>query len=163
MRGVIRSRSSVVGSGRGARRKTEHREPKTATPWPRLVAAARHARTHAYAPYSGFAVGAALLAHDGTIWSGANVENSSYGLTICAERSAVVAAVAAGRRHFTALALVAGRGEPASPCGACRQVLHEFAPRLPIRMVSADGNVRDVTLAELLPFGFAHEDIERGR
>jgi cytidine deaminase len=136
---------------------------KKVIPWSRLVAAARHARTHAYAPYSGFAVGAALLARDGTIWAGANVENSSYGLTICAERSAVVSAVAAGRRHFVALALVAGRGEPASPCGACRQVLHEFAPSLPIRMVSADGNARDVTLAELLPFGFAHEDIERGR
>jgi cytidine deaminase len=139
------------------------RSSSSPLPWARLVAAARHARTHAYAPYSGFAVGAALLARDGTIWAGANVENSSYGLTICAERSAVVSAVAAGRRHFKALALVAGRGEPASPCGACRQVLHEFAPALPIRMVSADGHVRDVTLAELLPFGFAHEDLERGR
>jgi cytidine deaminase len=156
MKKVIRSSSSL----RHPRPRTKNQQPP---PWSRLVAAARHARTHAYAPYSGFAVGAALLARDGTIWAGANVENSSYGLTICAERSAVVSAVAAGRRHFKALALVAGRGEPASPCGACRQVLHEFAPALPIRMVSADGHVRDVTLAELLPFGFAHEDLERGR
>jgi cytidine deaminase len=101
------------------------------------------------------------LARDGTIFTGANVENASFGLTICAERAAVVAAVTAGRREFRALALVAGRGEPASPCGACRQVLHEFAPDLPIRLASADGCTRDVLLCDLLPLGFAHGDLKR--
>jgi cytidine deaminase len=132
-------------------------------PWRRLVAAARRARANAYAPYSHFAVGAALLTADGTIVTGANVENSSYGLTICAERSALVSAVAAGHRRFRALALVAGRGTPASPCGACRQVLHEFAPDLPIRLVSTDGRTRDTTIRELLPLGFGHADLRRGR
>jgi cytidine deaminase len=139
------------------------RRAPRAVPWRRLVAAARRARANAYAPYSRFAVGAALLTEDGTVFTGANVENASLGLTICAERSAVVAAVAAGRRRFRALALVAGRGEPASPCGACRQVLHEFAPGLPIRMVAADGRVRDTTLRELLPLGFGPADLVRKR
>ncbi|MBN1770694.1 MAG: cytidine deaminase [Deltaproteobacteria bacterium] len=132
------------------------------TTWRRLVAAARRARARAYAPYSRFQVGAALLTDDGTVFVGANVENSSFGLTICAERAAVVSAVANGYRRFRALALVAGRGEPASPCGACRQVLHEFAPDLPIRLVSADGRTRDVRLGELLPLGFGHRDLKRG-
>ena len=87
------------------------------------------------------------------------MENASFGLTICAERSAVVSAVAAGQRKFRALALVAGRGEPATPCGACRQVLHEFSPNLPIRLASADGRTLDVRLSELLPMGFAHKDL----
>lgn len=129
--------------------------------WRRLVAAARRVRARAYAPYSGFPVGAALLADDGAVFVGANVENSSFGLTICAERAAVVSAVAAGRRRFRALALVAGRGTPASPCGACRQVLHEFTPELPLRLVSADGRVRDVRLNELLPLGFGPKDLRR--
>ena len=128
-------------------------------PWSRLLDAARRARSRAYAPYSQLAVGAALLAEDGTIFVGANVENASFGLTICAERSAVVSAVAAGQRKFRALALVAGRGEPATPCGACRHVLHEFSPNLPIRLASADGRTLDVRLSELLPMGFAHKDL----
>jgi len=132
-------------------------------PWRRLVAAARRARANAYTPYSRFAVGAALFTADGTIVTGANVENSSYGLTICAERSALVSAVSAGHRRFRALALVAGRGTPASPCGACRQVLHEFAPDLPIRLVSTDGRTRDTSVRELLPLGFGHADLRRGR
>ena len=130
-------------------------------PWARLVEAARRVRERAYAPYSKFAVGAALLADDGTVFVGANVENASFGLTVCAERNAVAAAIAAGRRRFRALALVAGRGKPAAPCGACRQVLHEFAPDLAIRMVSAQGKACDVRLAELLPLGFAHEDLRK--
>ncbi|MBI5490405.1 MAG: cytidine deaminase [Deltaproteobacteria bacterium] len=145
----------------GEKRRTK--DEKRPLPWPRLLAAARRARARAYAPYSRFAVGAALLADDGTIFAGTNVENASFGLTICAERSAVVAAVAAGRRRFLALALVAGRGEPASPCGACRQVLYEFAPDLPIRMASADGRTRDMRLSDLLPLGFAHKDLVRTR
>lgn len=144
---------------RGARRRDAAIPDAT---WRRLVAAARAVRARAYAPYSRFHVGAALLAEDGTVFVGANVENSSFGLTICAERTAVVSAVAHGQRRFRALALVAGRGEPASPCGACRQVLHEFAPHLPVRLVSADGRTRDVRLDELLPLGFAHDDLKRG-
>ena len=132
------------------------------TTWRRLVAAARRVRAYAYAPYSEFPVGAALLAEDGAVFVGANVENSSFGLTLCAERAAVVSAVAAGRRRFRALALVAGRGAPAFPCGACRQVLHEFAPELPIRLVSAEGRIRDVRLDELLPLGFGPRDLRRG-
>lgn len=153
------------GSGRQAGRGRTSARRASAIPettWRRLVAAARRARARAYAPYSRFQVGAALLTDDGTVFVGANVENSSFGLTICAERAAVVSAVANGYRRFRALALVAGRGEPASPCGACRQVLHEFAPDLPIRLVSADGRTRDVRLGELLPLGFGHRDLKRG-
>lgn len=156
MTGVVRGKQT-----RGRRAGAAARAIPAAT-WRRLVAAARRARARAYAPYSRFHVGAALLADDGTVFVGANVENSSFGLTICAERTAVVSAVANGHRRFRALALVAGRGEPASPCGACRQVLHEFAPDLPLRLVSADGRVRDVRLGELLPLGFGHRDLKRG-
>jgi cytidine deaminase len=127
--------------------------------WTRLAAAATRARGRAYAPYSSFAVGAALLSEDGRIFAGCNVENASLGLTICAERSAVCAAVAAGRRRFRALALVGGTRRPAAPCGACRQVLAEFAPDLPIRMTSADGVVETTRLGLLLPAHFGPDDL----
>ena len=129
--------------------------------WRALVAAARAARAKAYAPYSRFAVGAALLGEDGSIHAGCNVENASYGLTVCAERAAVLAAVAAGVRRFRALALAAGTTEPAPPCGACRQVLAEFCRDLPIRMVSASGRVRTRRLRSLLPMGFVPRDMRR--
>ncbi len=128
-------------------------EPVPSGTWRRLVAAARRARRNAYAPYSRFAVGAALLAADGTVFTGANVENSSYGLTICAERSALVAAVSAGHRRFRALALVAGRGAPASPCGACRQVIAEFGPDAVVLFQGRDA-VEELRARELLPAGF---------
>jgi cytidine deaminase len=126
--------------------------------WAPLLAAARTARENAHAPYSRFPVGAALLAEDGTIWAGVNVENRSYGLTVCAERNAVAAAVAAGRRRFRAVLILADADPPASPCGACREVLTEFCPpELPVRMVNLAGAVREFRLGELFPEPFVFE------
>jgi cytidine deaminase len=119
-------------------------------PWNDLVAAAWAARDRAYAPYSRFAVGAALLAEDGRVFTGCNVENLSFGLTICAERAAVFAAVAAGVRRFLAVAVVADTTEPVSPCGACRQVLVEFGD-LAVRSVTRAGVVFEARLFDLLP------------
>ena len=120
----------------------------------RLISAALAARAHAYVRYSKFPVGAALLAGNGAIYSGANVENASYGLTICAERVAVHTAVAGGEREFRALAVATGGGS--SPCGACRQVLAEFCNELPILLVDADraGHLIMTQLSELLPNSF---------
>ena len=119
-----------------------------------LLSAARAAATRAYCPYSRFAVGAALLADDGRIFTGANVENASYGLTICAERAALFAAVNAGVRRFRALAVVART--PATPCGACRQVLAEFCDsRLPVFCGTRTGTrAKRFTLGALLPQAF---------
>lgn len=119
-----------------------------------LVAAALAARQRAYAPYSKFQVGAALRAAGGEVFAGCNVENASYGLTICAERAAVASAVAAGFRQFDALALALSGG--GTPCGACRQVLAEFCPDLPILLIDADepSRLTEVRLADLLPGRF---------
>ena len=121
-----------------------------------LLTAARIAADNAYAPYSHFLVGAALLADDGRIFSGANVENASYGLTVCAERPALFTAVNAGARRFRALALVAGEQTPATPCGACRQVLAEFCTdRMPIFCATHSGSkTQRTTLGKLLPQAF---------
>ena len=114
------------------------------------------AASNAYTPYSHFAVGAALLADDGRIFTGANVENASFGLTICAERAALFAAVNTGVHRFRALAVVAGARTPAAPCGACRQVLAEFCDnRMPVFCGARTGaKVRRTTLGALLPLGF---------
>ncbi len=123
-----------------------------------LIAAAQKAAEHAYSPYSHYRVGAALLAADGTISTGCNVENASYGLTICAERAAVFKAVGEGARKFKALALVAGTHEqPGTPCGACRQVLAEFCdPDMLVICAALDGTVTVcTTLGQLLPHGFS--------
>ncbi len=120
-----------------------------------LLQAAALVREKAYAKYSNFTVGAALLTEDGSVFLGCNVENSSYGLTICAERVAVTAAVAAGKQSFRTLALVTGR--PAAPCGACRQVLAEFCEDdFLIHFAPAEdlGQVKEFTLGELLPEAF---------
>jgi cytidine deaminase len=120
-----------------------------------LVRAALDARRHAYAPYSHFAVGAALLTVDGEIVTGVNVENASYGMTICAERAAVFAAVSRGSREFEAIAIATPGGH--APCGACRQVLAEFAPDLVVILVNADQpeqSPQQVRLIELLPHSF---------
>ena len=121
-----------------------------------LLAAAVRAWHNAYAPYSGFRVGAALLAADGHVYAGANVENASYGLTRCAEQSAVQAMASAGARSIEALVVVSDSDPPAGPCGACRQVLVEFARQAPVWLVSLDGRiVRRTSLSELLPDAFS--------
>lgn len=117
-----------------------------------LLREAETAREKAYAPYSGFKVGAALLTSSGKIYLGANVENASYGLSICAERTAVFTAVAAGEKDFTALALAAEPGT--TPCGACRQVIMEFAPEAKIVFTNEHGEVEIKKARELLPASF---------
>ena len=108
----------------------------------------------AYVPYSHFPVGAALLCADGSVFTGCNVENAAYGSCICAERTALVKAVSEGRRDFARLA-VAGRGEDYCwPCGACRQMLYEFAPGLIVLVARGDGDFVRLSLSELLPHGF---------
>jgi cytidine deaminase len=123
-----------------------------------LISAARNAQTRAYAPYSKFRVGAALEAADGTVFIGCNVENASYGLTICAERAAICAAVSAGAKRFRRAVVVSDVDPPAAPCGACRQVLAEFGLDLPIDGV---GSKRTVTwrLSDLLPEAFGPEQL----
>lgn len=113
------------------------------------------ARTRAYAPYSGFAVGAALLAADGTVWNGCNVESGSYGLTICAERTALVSAIASGKQRFHAIVVATGAASPTPPCGACRQLLYEFAPEALVVMLSTKGEERWTTMDRLLPDAFS--------
>lgn len=120
-----------------------------------LIEEARKAAAFAYAPYSGFQVGAALLSAGGDIYRACNVENASYGLTMCAERNAVFQAVAAGDRDLKALAVIGPGTEPVAPCGACRQVLVEFNPDLRVVMGSAAGDaIRVATAGELLPSAF---------
>jgi cytidine deaminase len=119
-----------------------------------LVAAARAVRRHARADYSGFAVGAALLTADGATYAGANVESASYGLTICAERVALVTAISDGARRFTALAVVADTGAPTPPCGACRQLLWEYGGDLVVILANLTTVTGQHTLAELLPHPF---------
>jgi cytidine deaminase len=123
-----------------------------------LVEAARAAQLRAYAPYSKFRVGCALEAEDGRVFVGCNVENASYGLTICAERAAVCAAVAAGAHRFRRAVVVSDADPPAAPCGACRQVLSEFGRELRVEGVSPAGTV-SWTIAELLPSAFGKEQL----
>ena len=123
-----------------------------------LMGQARAARTHAYAPYSRFSVGAALLDVEGRVHTGGNVENASYGLTICAERAALFSAVAAGARSFRAIAIAGPDDEaPCYPCGACRQALHEFSPALTVVVSGPAGSTRSISLAHLLPNAFGRE------
>jgi cytidine deaminase len=119
-----------------------------------LLREAVEAMRRAYAPYSRFRVGAALLASDGRVFTGCNVENASYPAGICAERGALMAAVAAGAREFSAIAVATEADAPTPPCGMCRQMLVEFAPMLPIESVTRSGLRQRWTLGELLPSAF---------
>ena len=119
-----------------------------------LVAAARRARELAVAPFSGFKVGAALETADGTVVTGCNVENATYGLTICAERVAMFKALSEGHRRFTRIAIVADTAAPTPPCGACRQILWEFGGNLEIHLANLDAETGRHLLAELLPMPF---------
>ena len=124
-----------------------------------LLARAREASRFTYSPYSQFPVGAALLCADGTVITGANVENRSFGLSNCAERSALFAAVSAGRRDFTAIAVVCPASPvPVSPCGACRQVLSEFCPPdMPVYFAGRDESIVEATMGDLLPRDSLHD------
>jgi cytidine deaminase len=123
-----------------------------------LIRAALAAREGAYAPYSRFAVGAAVRGESGRIYSGSNIENASYGLTMCAERVAIFKAVSEGEKRFAALAVAADTASPASPCGACRQVMAEFGIN-EVVMCNTKGERRTMTLAELLPYAFDKADL----
>lgn len=125
-----------------------------------LRAAAEAARAEAYCPYSGFAVGAALEAEDGRVFTGCNVENASFGVTLCAERAALTAAVTGGARRFRRLAIVADADPGVSPCGACRQALAEFGLALIVEGFGPRGS-RRWTLAELLPDSFGPSSLKR--
>ena len=119
-----------------------------------LVAAARRAREYAVAPFSGFKVGAALETADGTVVTGCNVENATYGLTICAERVAMFKALSEGHRRFTRIAIVADTAAPTPPCGACRQILWEFGGNLETILANLEVETGRHRLSELLPMPF---------
>lgn len=125
-----------------------------------LIELARQVRKKAYAPYSHYKVGAALLGKSGKVYTGCNVENASYGHTVCAERTAVLKAVSEGEREFEAVAVVTKNG--GSPCGACRQVLSEFSPELIIYIADKDGEFRTTTLKQLLPDSFTPAHLDEG-
>lgn len=118
-----------------------------------LLEHAKDAAQHAYAPYSGFKVGAALLGKDGKLYQGCNVENASYSLTICAERTALFKAISAGERNFEAIAIWVESDQLFPPCGACRQALYEFAPDMQVIWGNANGH-QICTLQDLLPGAF---------
>ncbi len=122
-----------------------------------LVARAQAARALAYAPYSGYRVGAAVRGASGRIYAACNVENASYGLTVCAERAAVFKAISEGERRLVAVAVATENG--GSPCGACRQVLREFGPMMRVLVVDGAGRMRTYALTDLLPDSFGPEDL----
>ncbi len=133
------------------------RQSELSSEWATLAEAALAARAHAYAPYSHFAVGAALRDEDGRIHTGCNIENASYGLTVCAERVAIWGAVADGTLAFKALAVASATG--AMPCGACRQVMAEFAPDMPVLVVDGQGQAWMTSVGELLPSSFSQAQL----
>ena len=125
-----------------------------------LLSAARKARLRARTNYSGFKVGAALETTDGRIYSGCNIENASYGLSVCAERVALVKALSEGSKKFRGLAVVTGANELTSPCGACRQLLWEYCGDIPVHLGNLRGKLRTHLLRELLPHPFDHKSLK---
>ena len=126
-----------------------------------LLEASKSAREKAYVPYSKFPVGAALLTKDGEVFHGCNIENASFGLTNCAERTAIFKAVSEGKKEFVAIAISGDTEGPISPCGACRQVISEFCDKdMPVYLTNLKGNVLETTVAELLPGAFKTEDMD---
>ncbi|MER2036833.1 MAG: cytidine deaminase [Solibacillus sp.] len=126
-----------------------------------LLAESKIARERAYVPYSKFKVGAALLAEDGKVYHGCNIENAGYSMTNCAERTAFFKAISEGVMNFKAIAIVADTPGPCSPCGACRQVMAEFCtPEMPVYLTNMNGDVQETTVAELLPGAFKTEDMK---
>lgn len=129
-----------------------------------LIEEAKKARAYAYAPYSKFQVGAALLAKDGSIFRGCNVENASYGLTNCAERTAFFKAISQGVTTFEAIVIIADTEDPISPCGACRQVLSEFCSAdMPVYLTNLKGDMAKTTVGQLLPGAFTLEEFSHAR
>ena len=129
-----------------------------------LLRRAREVRRHSYAPYSSFPVGAALLADDGRVFTGVNVENASFGLTTCAERTAVVKAISEGARGFRAVAVTGPEDDVAcAPCGSCRQILHEADPEMVVVMAGAAGEPETMPLAALLPGAFGGQRLRDGQ
>lgn len=131
-----------------------------------LISAAIRAMEKAYAPYSGYRVGAALLCADGTVYTGCNIENAAFSPTVCAERTAVFKAVSEGKREFTAMAVCGGKNGVITgafpPCGVCRQVLREFCgAAFPVYLITAPGEYKVCTLDDLLPYAFSPEDVSR--
>lgn len=131
-------------------------------PVEKLINAAMAARERAYAPYSKFRVGAAILTREGRYYTGCNIENASYGLTCCAERVALFKAVSNGERDFEAIAVTAGSDEYCAPCGACRQALAEFGEDIKVFMANGRGEYRMQRLAELLPASFGKKALASG-
>lgn len=119
-----------------------------------LIAAAKNVRENAFAPYSGFRVGAAALGDDGVIYTGCNVESATYALTLCAERNAIFKGVSGGVKRFTAIAVVADTDKLTPPCGSCRQIIWEFCGDVPVTMSNLNGKTETVQMSELLPRAF---------
>jgi cytidine deaminase len=134
--------------------RSQDRPARINTSFATLLRAAKKAAGRAYAPYSKFRVGAALLTRSGKVFAGCNVENASYGLTICAERNAIFGAIAAGEREFDRMVIFTPTASLTGPCGACRQVMAEFAPNLEVVLVNKAGKTRSYSLRELLPVQF---------
>jgi cytidine deaminase len=143
----------------GYRRECERRIAMTTADFDReeLISAAQAARERAYAPYSGYEVGAALLGKSGRVYTGCNVENAVYPLSTCAERVAVVKAISEGEREFDALAVATENG--GAPCGSCRQILREFCEGTVVLIADASGAYRETSVAELLPDSFSAQDL----
>lgn len=120
-----------------------------------LVDLAKQALEHAYAPYSNFKVGVALVTKDGKTFTGCNVESASYGLSVCAERVAVIKAISSGSKDFEQIAIVVAASDVCSPCGSCRQLLYEFNPDIEVIMANTSGKIEKIILRELLPHAFA--------